>query len=338
MTYGITAFGTALGEPCSVEETVEAYTDDRKKVEDWGYRRYYRAPDGTGLTDLAAAAGRRALDRAGMPADRVDLVVLAMADIPEYLYWDPAVATQAKLGTHRAEALLVNQACSSGVLGFDAAAGKFATHPDYGVALLITVNRVCEAYWNRMDSSTAITSDGAAAAVLVRDADRCRWLATEVISDGRYANVAHLPGGGAARPVTPEHPDPGRVGNPVALMNAFLGHDLRAKVRFMGETRDNSIRVLERACARAGVPVADVSHLLHMNGTAQGLAEFARDMGVPLERTNAEVALDHGHLGCADQLFSLATLLDARRIPEGAVVALSSTGNGMHWGCTLLRV
>ncbi|MFE7076412.1 3-oxoacyl-ACP synthase III family protein [Streptomyces sp. NPDC057620] len=338
MTYGITGIGYALGEPCSVAETVAAYTDDHKKIEDWGYRTYFRAPDDVGLTDLAAAAGEQALKRADIPADEVDLLILAMADIPEYLYWDPAVATQDKVGARHAEAQLINQACSSGVLGFDAAAGKFATHPDYRVALLITVNRVCEAYWNRMDSSTAITSDGAAAAVLVRGADSCRWLATEVISDGRYANVAYLPGGGAARPVTPDHPDPGRVGNPVDLMNEFLGHDLRAKVRFLRETRDNSHRVLEKACARAKVPVDDVCYVLHMNGTAQGLEEFSRDFHIPMDHTNAEVALDHGHLGCADQLFSLGKMLDDNRIPLGELVALTSTGNGMHWACTLLRV
>ncbi|MFJ3789452.1 3-oxoacyl-ACP synthase III family protein [Kitasatospora sp. NPDC090091] len=338
MTYGIAAFGYALGEPCEVEEHAPRYTGDLKRIRDWGYRRFHRAPDGVGLTDLAERAGRDALERAGVAAEEVDLVVLAMADIPEYLYWDPAAATQARLGALHAEALLVNQACSSGVMGFDAAAGKFATHPDYRTALLITVNRVCEQYWNRMESSTAITSDGAVAAVLRRGHGRCRWLATEVITDGRWVDVARLPGGGAARPVTPEHPDPGVLGNPVALMDAFLGGDLRAKLRFMRQTRDNNLAVLAAACRRAGVPVEDVRHVLHMNGTADGLAEAARDYGVPLEHTNAAIALDHGHFGCADQLLSLGRLLEAGALPAGAPVALTSTGNGMHWACTLLRV
>ncbi|MFD5082172.1 3-oxoacyl-ACP synthase III family protein [Kitasatospora sp. NPDC058201] len=338
MTYGISAVDYALGEPCDVAEQAPRYTRDLKRVEDWGYRRFHRAPDGVGLTDLAAQAGRRALDRAGIAADEVDLVVLAMADIPEYLYWDPAAATQAKLGTRRAEALLVNQACSSGVSGFDAAAGKFATHPGYRTALLITVNRVCEAYWNRMESSTAITSDGAVAAVLRRDEERCRWLATEIITDGTFADVAYLPGGGAARPVTAESPDPGAVGNPVTLMEEFLGHDLRAKIRFMRRTRTNGLAVLEAACRRVPVPVGEVRHVLHMNGTADGLAEAARDYGVPLENTNAAIALDHGHFGCADQLLALGKKLEAGELPRGGIVALTSTGNGMHWACTLLRV
>src|SRR5690349_24234134 len=102
--------GCVLGEPVEVGPAAAEYTTDLKKIESWGYRRFHRAADGVGLTDLAEGAARLALERAGVPAEDVDLVVLAMSDIAEYLYWDPAAATQARLGAHRAEALLLNQA------------------------------------------------------------------------------------------------------------------------------------------------------------------------------------------------------------------------------------
>ncbi|MFI6823497.1 3-oxoacyl-ACP synthase III family protein [Micromonospora sp. NPDC050187] len=338
MSFGIAGMGYALGEPRSVAEAAPGYTDDLRRVRDWGYETFHRAADGVGLTDLAATAGREALARSGIDPEQVDLVVLAMADVPEHLYWDPAAATQAKVGAHRAEALLVNQACSSGVMSFDAVAGKYATHPDYKVTLLVAANRVCEAYWNRMESSTAVTSDGAVAAVLVRDHPACRWLATEIRTDGRYADFARLALGGAAAPFVAGGPAPPQMGDPAELMTEFLGGDVRAVIRFARYTRDNSRAVMEAACRRGGVPVRAVRHILHMNGTSKGLEQYARDFGVDLANTNATIARTHGHFGSADQLLALGRMLDEGRLASGDVVALSSTGNGMHWACTLLRV
>src|SRR5207302_8249242 len=60
---------------------------------------------------------------------------------------------QARLGAHRAQAVLVNQACGAGLLALDAAAGKFALYEDCRTALVVAANRVCDAYWNRMERS-----------------------------------------------------------------------------------------------------------------------------------------------------------------------------------------
>ncbi|WP_349879208.1 3-oxoacyl-[acyl-carrier-protein] synthase III C-terminal domain-containing protein [Micromonospora sp. HUAS YX12] len=338
MSFGILAIDHALGEPRSVADDAAAYVGADADVAAWGYQTFYRAPDGVGVTDLAAQAGQAALDRAGISAADVDLVLLAMADVAEYLYWDPAAATQAKLGALRAEAFLVNQACSSGVAAFDVVAGKFATHPDHRVALLVSANRVCESYWNRMDSSAAITSDGAAAAVLVRDHDAYRWLTTEVVSDGRYADFCRLPTGGAARPFTSAADVPEQIGNPATLMNRFLGGDRLAMIRYLRHDRACSRTVVERACDRTGIHLADIRYVLHLNGTSKGLQDYAEQIGIPLERTNHRLARRYGHFGSADQIFTLGRLRDEGALHPGDIVALTSTGNGMHWACTLLRV
>lgn len=337
MSFGVLATGQALAERESVPDAAPRYTDDLRKVHDWGYRYFHRATGGTGLTDLAESAGRTALARAGVKAEDVDLLVLATADIPEYLYWDPAAACQARLGAHRAEAVLANQACSAGVAAFDLVAGKFAVHPEYRVALLIAAHRVCEAYRNRMDSDTSVASDGAAAAVLARGHGECRWLATEVITDGRYADLSQLPGGGSARPFSARFPNPGVLVNPFDRFEEQFGDDVRAMLESARRIAGNGREVVERACKRAGVRPEHIRYLLHMNENAKALAKFAANIGVPLEATNAALAADHGHFGAADQIFALGALLDEGRLSQGDIVALTSTGTGMHWACTLLR-
>lgn len=338
MPFGIAALGHVLGERVAVADVAAQYTDDLKKIDGWGFRGLHRAPGETGLTDLACGAGRRALDRAGLGPDELDLVVLAISDIAEHLYWDPAAATQGRLGAHRAEAVLVNQACGSAVAAFDTVAGRFATHPEYRTALIVGANRVCDAYWNRMESTTAVTSDGAAAAVLVRDHPARRWLATAVISDGRYADFFRLDAGGAARPFGPDAPAPSRVADPLERLEDFFAGNRRAMLEFADTVCRRNREVLDRACAQAAVRPDEVRRVIHLNDNIRALTDLAADLGIPLGRTNAELAMDHGHLGCADQIFCLERHLDGGDLGPGDIVALTSTGSGMHWVCTLLRI
>ncbi|MBI3688920.1 MAG: 3-oxoacyl-ACP synthase [Actinobacteria bacterium] len=336
--FGILGLGHVLGDRADVAEAAPRYTDDLERVASWGYRGFHRAPDGVGLTDLAVDAGRRALAAAGVDAADVDLVVLAVSDLVEYLYWDPAAATQAGLGAHRAEAVLLSQACGGGVAGFDAVAGRFATHAEYRTALLVGANRVCEPYWNRMEINTSVFSDGAAAAVLRRDHGRCRWLTTHVLTDGRYADFMRMDRGGAAHPFTAGDPDQPRVRSPFERLEVFFDGDVRRMFSFVATLRARQREVVEAACTRAGIEIADLARVVHLHDNLKQLTELAKDLDVPLERTNVELALEHGHVGCADQLLSLEQHLAAGELSDGDLVALTSTSSGTHWVCTVLRV
>ncbi|MEE1784669.1 3-oxoacyl-[acyl-carrier-protein] synthase III C-terminal domain-containing protein [Streptomyces sp. SP17BM10] len=338
MSFGIVSLAHTLGEPVDVDPVVPEFTADVERVRSWGYRRFHRAADGVGLTDLAVEAGRLALERAAVAASEVDLVVLAMSDLSEYLYWDAAASTAARLEAYDAEAVLLGQACGGGVAAFDLVGGRFATHPDYDTALIIGANRVCEPYWNRMEINTSIFSDGAAAAVVRRDHPRCRWMLTETLTDGRYADFMRMETGGAARPFGGGDHERPRVLSPTDRLQDFFADDLRRMFAFVSTIRNRNREIVERACARAGIAVDDLARLLHFHDNVNAFAELAKDLGLPLERTNTELAAEHGHVGCADQLLSLERQLAAGELAEGDIVALTSTGSGMHWLCTLLTI
>jgi 3-oxoacyl-[acyl-carrier-protein] synthase-3 len=338
VAFGVVAFGEALGEPVPVAEVAHEYTGDLDRVAGWRYRTFHRAKDGTGLTDLAVQAAGAALDTAGVDPQSLDLVVLAMPDLAEYLYWDAAAAVQGRLRAHHAEALLLNQACGGGVAAFDAVAGKFATHPGYRTALIVGANRTCEAYWNRMEINTSVYSDGAAAAILRRDHDACRWLATEVITDGRYAGFMRMDVGGAAVPFGTPGAGPARVRSPHDRLDEFFDGDVRRMYAFVDMIRKRNRQVVEAACVRAGVAVADLRRVVHFHDNVRQLNELAADLGTEPQRLNLRIAADHAHLGCADQILGLRRHLDAGDLAPGDLVALTSTSSGMHWLCTLLCV
>lgn len=339
MTFGLVAFGAALGAPAPVTEVVGEYSRSTAKILAYGYRNVLRSPADVGVSDLAVKAAKRALVASGVSAGDLDLVVLALTDVAEYLYWDAAASVAHRLGATEAEAVLLTQACTTGVLSFDAVAGKLATHPDYQTALIIAASRCCEAYWNRMDTQPLVFSDGAAAAVLRRDHPSLRWLVTEARTEGRFADFYRLDSGGAAAPfgMNGGGPEPPQVRGAWEVME-FFGNDPRRFEDFTRHMDEATKLTLERACARTGTAVGDLAKVILLCDNLASMESLAGRLGVPLARTNLDLALEHGHLGAADQLFCLGQYHSRGELDQGSRVALISRGRGMHWACTLLEV
>jgi len=337
MSFGLVAFGDALGDPVPVADVVAEYTADVNRVLGYGYDQVHRCPPEVGITDLAERAGAEALIAAGTAPADVDLLVLAVTDLVEYLYWDAAADLAHRLGAVNAEAVLLTQACTTGVVALDAVAGKFATHPDYRTALVVAANRTCEAYWNRMDVQPMVFSDGAVGAVARRDHPSTRWLTTEVHTDGRYARFHRLDVGGAATPFDATQGEPPRVRDVWDVMEYF-DYDAEVFEDYAHHLDEQTVRVAEKACARIGVTVPDLARLVLVSDNARAMTALAEAFGVDPARTNRELAARHGHLGAADHLFCLARHLAAGELSPGDRVALVSMGRGTHWACTILEV
>jgi 3-oxoacyl-[acyl-carrier-protein] synthase-3 len=334
--FGITAFGTALGEPSPVAEVVSAYSEDVERILGYGYASVYRAPDDVLVSDLATAAAQRALAAGGTSPDDVDLLVLALTDIPEYLYWDAAAALQHRLGL-RCESVLVTQACTGALSGLDLIAGRFATHASYRTALLVAANRCCDAYWNRMQTQSMVFSDGAVAAVAVRDHGASRWLASHAITDGRFASLYRMDVGGGAVPFRPGITQQPGASDAWDIME-FFDYDDERLAAFTRLIDTRMREVVDDACAAAGVKRSELRYVVLLHDNRRAITSLAKTLEVPLARTNAEISLATGHLGAADQLFSLDKALAAGTVGPGDLVALTGLGRGMHWACTLLEI
>ncbi|MFC4147951.1 3-oxoacyl-ACP synthase III family protein [Micromonospora mangrovi] len=343
MSYGIVAIGESLGEPVKITDSViDEYTTQHETVRSWGYRQFHCADESMQLTDLAVRACEEALKAAALDAAEVDLVVLAIADFAEYLCWDAAAAVQGRIGAVNAEAILVNQACCAGVMAFDTVAGRFATHENYQNALIVSSNRICDTYQNRMETSTSVLSDGAVAALVRRGHERGRWLATETITDGRYANFFRMDVGGTAQPFgtsgTDGTEDLQKQANPLGRVAEILGNDARRMLEFFRKFGGNMRAAVDRVCARTGIAPEQITRFIHLNDNQQAMSDIAKALNVPLERFNGDLALDLGHFGSADQMLALHRLMQAGELKEGDVVALTTLGGGMHWAVTLLRI
>ncbi len=338
MDFGLVSFGGALGEPVAVDLVLPEYTEDVERVRGYGYRTVHRAPSGTGVTDLAFEAAARALAEARLEPSNVDLLIVGLTDIAEYLYWDPAASLSHRLGLTDAEALTVTQACTAGITGLDIIAGKFATRPHYRNALLVAANRCCEAYWNRMDTQSMVFSDGAVATVARRDHPHLRWRAGESMTDGRYADFYRMDLGGAARPFTGDGSgqEAPHARDAWDIMDFFDFDDEQFEA-FVQLMNSRARLIVERACARIGATVKDLRRLVFLHDNLRSLTSLADEFDLPLAATNVECGLNVGHLGAADQLYSLGEAWRGGDLHPGDLVALVGLGRGMHWACALIE-
>lgn len=334
--FGIVSIGTAFGEKQLVAETAGEYVQDTAAVLRWGYHSYFRAPPSVSATDLAAQACHDALERAGVSGDEVDLIIFATSEMPEYHYWDPAAALAQRLRINR-PVIWSPQSCAAGGIAMSIAAGQLALRKEMNTVLLAVSNRVSEAHRSRMKTNTCVGSDGAAALVLRRAHPALRWLGFELLTDPEFADFFRLEFGGERVPQTPA----GWTPHNSDLLAALHEHFGRDPVRFKAfvDTLNGRIgEVVDTACHRAGFRRDQLARLIYLNDNQSALADIGQAMGIGLERTNAEVARDYGHMGAADQFVALRHHLDHGELVPGDLVALAGISSGMHWYCTVLAV
>ncbi|MFD8385776.1 3-oxoacyl-ACP synthase III family protein [Streptomyces sp. NPDC059679] len=335
---GIVAMGTSFGEQRGVPETAGAYVPDPEAVGALGYWTYHRVADGVTATDLAAEAAREALANADLDIVDIDLIVVGHSDVPEYLGWDSSAAVARALGAYGTPTVLCTQVCAAWSVALDHAAGAMALSADTDTVLVVLVNAASEAHTNRMDFNGAIASDGAVAAVLRRGHPRLRRLSSAHFTNPEYADFFRIEFGGSAAPVPPAGRDNLHADPMVGIFRHFDRDPGRFQA-FMKEISGRIADVVDQALSRAGKDRTQLARLIYLNDNQQAIREAADAVGLPIERTNAELARELGHMGAADQLICLRRHIEDGEVAPGDLVALVGVAApGMHWFCTLIEV
>ena len=299
------------------EQTLDT-TDEWIRTRTGIERRHFAAEDEY-TSDLALAAARDALDRAGMTADDIDAIVLATST-PDLTF--PAVATmvQAGLGMTRGFAYDVQAVCAGFVFALANADGLIRTGQADRVLVIgaETFSRIMD--WT--DRGTCVLfGDGAGAVILeaaegTGDSSDRGILACDLNSDGKLRDLLYVDGGVS------------RTGTAGALrMQGNLV--FRHAVEKLAATAN---RVLDKA----GLAASDVDWLVPHQANLRIITGTAQKMGLPVERVVLTVA-DHGNTSAAAIPLALAVADREGRFKQGDVVLTEAIGGGMSWGSVVLR-
>lgn len=318
----ITGTGAALPQRAvsNAELAQQLARDGIETSDEWivartGIRQRYIAEPGLTTTDLAVRAAEQALAMAGVPADSVDLIVLATST-PDQVFPSTACLVQARLGIRGGAAFDVQAVCSGFVYALTVADAMIRTGA-HRRALVIgaeTFSRILD--WK--DRSTCVLFGDGAGAVVLEAADAPGLLSARLHADGAQAKILCTAG----------RVDAGRlVGDP------FLRMDGQAVFRLAVNVLDSSAReVLADAALDAGA----VDWLIPHQANVRILAATAKKLGVPDSRVIVTVDR-HGNTSAASVPLALDLAVRDGRVVRGQHLLLQGVGGGFTWGSVLLR-
>jgi len=260
----IYSFGAARGENAVPNDDLVGPIDSS---DEWirqrtGIITRVRADKGTDAIDLAAAAGAEAIEKAGIPADQVDLVIVATISNPKQSPSVSAIVAD-RVGANPAAAYDVNAACAGyayAVTQADALIRAGAAR----YALVIGSEKLSDIVDPTDRSISFLLGDGAGAAVI--GPSETPGIAPAVWgSDGSKADAVGMNG---------------------TLTQFRDGETPWPTLRQEGQTVFRwavweMAKVARQALERAGVEAEDIAAFIPHQANMRIIDEFAKQLGLP---------------------------------------------------------
>ena len=285
--------------------------------------RHVMAEDET-TSSMIAAASQQALQRAGLDAADLDLVIVA-TDTPDYISPATASVVQASLGAANAGTFDVNCACAAWVTGLDMAARYIVTDSDYR-HILMAGGYGMTRFVDWSDKYTATLFADGAGAVVVAAGQQPGFLAGKLLAQGEYHDALGIYTGGTARPATPE-------------VVAELGKPRVQFVRKFPATfnSDNWPPLVRGVVAKAGLALDDIDLFLFTQLNLRTIEFVMDNLGQPMRKTHW-IMDKWGYLGSACIPAALDDAIEQGRGPRpGDHVVFCATGGGMAMAAGVWR-
>ena len=298
----------------SMLDTTDEWIRSRTGIE----RRHFAA-EGEFTSDLAIAAARQALERAGMVAEDLNAIVVATST-PDLTFPATATIVQAGLGMQRCFAYDIQAVCAGFVFALANADGLIRSGQADRVLVIgaETFSRIMD--WT--DRGTCVLfGDGAGAVILEAvegegTSDDRGVLATDLNSDGNLRELLYVDGGVSRT---------GTVGFLRMQGNLVFRH---AVEKLAGTAK----RVLDKA----GLTPGDIDWLVPHQANLRIIAGTAQKMQLPMDKVVLTVA-DHGNTSAASIPLALSVADTQGKFKPGDVIVTEAIGGGMSWGSVVLR-
>ena len=280
--------------------------------------RHYAAVD-EHSSDLAAAAGRKALEMAGLQPEQIDLVIVA-SSTPDFHGSFPSTAciVQRKLGMHNNSAAFDVQAVCSGFVYAVSVADAFIKSGAHKNVLVIGAE-VFSRILNFEDRTTCVLFGDGAGAIVLSASDEPGILATKLHADGRHADILSVPGNLA--------------GGAIAG-SGFLYMDGPAVFKLAVSVLE---QVANEALAHAGMTADQVDWLIPHQANIRIMKSTAKKLDLPLEKMVVTVD-QHGNTSAASIPLALDLAVRDGRVKKGDNVLMEGVGGGFTWGAVLAKM
>lgn len=281
-----------------------------------GIRQRHIAAEGELTSDLAVKAAMPAMERAGVTADDIDLVVVATST-PDNTFPATATKVQAQLGIRRGAAFDVQAVCAGFVYALSVADNM--VRMGQARTALVIGSEVFSRILDWEDRGTCVLfGDGAGAIVIQQtDLEDSRGvLSTHIFSDGQYYDMLYVDGG------------PSSTGTAGYLR--MEGREVfRHAVHRMSEA-------VEIALSENGLTLDAIDWLVPHQANVRIIDSVGKKLDVPSDKVVVTVSTQANTSAATIPLALSAAQADGR-LQEGDLVALTALGGGFSWGSALIR-
>lgn len=286
-----------------------------------GIERRHRAAPEQATSDLAYAAAVRCLDRACVPADEVDMILVATIT-PDYATPSTACTVQRHLGV-RASAMDINAACSGFVYAL--VTGMQFIKTGCCRRVLVIGSDVMSRIIDPKDKKTyPLFGDGAGAVLLGPGGADQGFITYSLGSEGDGGDLLRVPAGGSREPLTVAGLRDGRQ---------YIYMDGRAVFKWAVRMIHD---VVTDVVAHAEMNVSDLDLVVMHQANRRILDAAADNLGI--DREKIVINLDRcGNTTAASIPLALDHAHRAGRLARGDRVLIMGFGAGLTWGAGVLR-
>jgi len=297
-------------------------TSDEWITQMTGIKERHVADPDIAVSDLASEAAKTALERAGVAAADVDMVLVATAT-PDMFFPSTACLTQAKIGAANAFCYDIAAGCSGFIYGL-VVAEQFIATGTVKTALVIGAEMLTRVA-DMTDRNTCVLFGDGAGAVVLKGCGPPRGLVTYTLgSDGKLGDLLKLPAGGSRMPASHETVD-GR-------MHYIKMNGRQVYLNAVKAMSDATLKVL----AQAGLSGADLDLLFPHQANIRIIESVAERAGMPMEKVFVNID-KYGNTSAASIPLALQDAVDCGRLKEGMLIGMVAFGAGFTWGAALVR-
>ena len=282
----------------------------------------HHAEKGVPTSDLATAAARECLERRGIGAGEVDLIIVATVT-PDMIFPATACVVQTKLGASKAWGFDLSAACSGFVYALVAGA-QFIESGAHKKILVIGAE-VMSSILDFQDRTTSVLfGDGAGAVLLEPTAEDEGLIAFTNEVDGEGACHLNMPAGGSLNP--PSH-------ETIDKRMHFVRQDgqvvFKYAVRKMAEA---SVAAVEKS----GLTNEDIDLFIPHQANIRIIDAAQARLGLPDNKVIKNIS-KYGNTTAATIPLGIYTALEEKRLKKGDNLLMTSVGAGFTVGSAVLR-
>jgi len=273
-------------------------------------------------SDLATHAALGAMRRAGVTADRLDLIVVATIT-PDMPFPSTACLVQRKIGAHRAAAFDLEAACSGFIYGLEIAQ-QFIMSRTYDTVLVIGAEKLSSIVDWKDRNTCVLFGDGAGAAVLQNRPNSHGLLTAVMGADGRKAELLSMAGGGSRCPASVESVTAGM-------------HYVRMEGK---ETFKSAVQAMqiaaEEALRRCEIDISRIKCIIPHQANRRIIEAVGERLGARPEQVFINVH-KYGNTSAASVAIALDEAVSSGQVQRGDLILLVVFGAGLTWGAAVIE-